>query len=88
MNKRIKELATASGALQYNQWVDPVPARTVKNAKELQLFAEMIVKECVESIKVWRDAADEHMNEEEYYKGYRSGCDDSIVEIQTRFGVE
>jgi len=51
-------------------------------------FARLIVKECIEGIKEWRDASDEHMDKEEYWKGYRSGCNDAIVEIIQRFGVE
>ena len=51
-------------------------------------FAKLIVKECIEGIKEWRDASDEHMDKEEYWKGYRSGCSDAIVEIIQRFGVE
>ena len=51
-------------------------------------FAELIIRECIEGIKEWRDASDEHMDKEEYWKGYRSGCNDAIIEIIQRFGVE
>ena len=51
-------------------------------------FAELIIRECIEGIKEWRDASNEHMDKEEYWKGYRSGCNDAIVEIVQRFRVE
>jgi hypothetical protein len=55
---------------------------------DYEKFAKLVVKECVRGIKSWRDASNEQMDKEEHWKGYRSGCNDAIVEIQTLFGVE
>lgn len=84
MNDLIKEFARQSG-FKVNWQHEDVQAIKMAQYRE---FAELIVQECVNGIKEWRDAADEHMDNEEYWKGYRSGCNDAIVEIIQRFGIE
>ena len=84
MNKRIKDLANRSG-FQDGVWAPSVTAIHIE--AELDRFARLIVKECLESIKVWRDAKSDDMDKMPYWQGYKSGCDDSIVEIQQRFGI-
>jgi len=79
MNNRIKELLQLVGGNE---------CQALLNSNDLEKFAELIVKECVDGIKSWRDASDEQMDKDEYWRGYRSGCNDAIVEIQENFGVE
>jgi hypothetical protein len=84
MNPFIKELAEKAS----KQSPDGYPVTIPYTNDFVNKFAELIVKECVRGIKSWRDASNEQMDKEEHWKGYRSGCNDSIVEIQTMFGVE
>ena len=50
-------------------------------------FAELIVRECINCTKEWRDAV-RVGSDRDYSRGYVHGCDDAIVEMKTRFGVE
>lgn len=50
-------------------------------------FAKLIVRECIECTKEWRDAVRAESTRD-YSRGYVHGCDDAIVEMKTRFGVE
>jgi hypothetical protein len=86
MNEKIKELMGKTLDSKFSHtW-------TALNYADLEKFSEKLVEltvqRCIEGIKEWRDASDEHMDKEEYWKGYRSGCNDAIVEIIQRFGVE
>lgn len=76
MNECLKELMLEAG------YVAP------ELASRAHKLAELIVQECIGCIKEWRDASDEQMEADEHWKGYRSGCNDSIVEIQEHFGVK
>ena len=76
MNEKIRELAKQA---ELNLELQSL---------KVEKFAELLITKCIEGIKEWRDASDEHMDKEEYWKGYRSGCNDAIVEIIQRFGVE
>ena len=84
MNQKVKELAEQAGfAKEF-----AISGLWSADDEELERFAELIIEDCINGIKEWRDASDEHMDKEEYWKGYRSGCNDAIVEIIQRFGVE
>lgn len=54
----------------------------------IQMFVQLIVEECLNNIKEWRDAADEHIDKKEYWKGYQHGCDDSVAAFIEYFEVE
>jgi len=76
MNERIRELAVQSGMSKLvDSW-------------EYERFAELIIRECVNNIKEWCDASDEHTDKEEYWQGYQHGCDDSAASIMEHFGVD
>jgi len=81
MNERIKQIANDAG---FPEWCH----RTV--GFELEQFAELIVKECISCASEWNASADEHISTDskDYWNGYRHGCDDAIVEMETRFGIE
>jgi hypothetical protein len=83
MNEQLIKLHTKAYCMAFDEADD-------KNFHEhhINFFAELIVQHCIEGIKEWRDASDEHMDKEEYWKGYRSGCNDAIVEIMLRFKDE
>lgn len=66
-------------------WTDISPAQLLRFR---DAFAELIVLECIDCVKVWRDARDDLMINESHWQGYTHGCDDSIVEIKQRFGVK
>ena len=86
MNEKIKELMGKTLDSKFSHtW-------TALNYADLEKFSEKLVEltvqRCIEGIKEWRDASDEHMDKEEYWKGYRSGCNDAIVEVIQRFKDE
>jgi hypothetical protein len=85
MNKKIEQLATQAGMVMYPTGLG-IQENTLWGDRNIGKFAELIIAECIDSIKSWRDAQDEQMDKEEHWKGYRSGCNDGIVEIQQRFG--
>ena len=88
MNERIKELVEQATEKIANDgkdlWLGKPHYRLVFNKEK---FAELIVRKCIECTKEWRDAPRDKPNED-YWKGYEHGCDDAIVEMKTRFGVE
>ena len=52
-----------------------------------QKLIELTVRECIECTKEWRDAVRADSTRD-YSRGYVHGCDDAIVEMKIRFGVE
>lgn len=88
MNERIKELAKEAKEYASSFAYAQAIGQPGYQEKFSEKFAELLITKCIEGIKEWRDASDEHMDKEEYWKGYRSGCNDAIVEIIQRFGVE
>ena len=87
MNERILQIAAEAKIMTEDSINMKISFSTQLKAFS-ETFSKLIMKECIEGIKEWRDASDEHMDKEEYWKGYRSGCNDAIVEIIQRFGVE
>ena len=86
MNERILQLA-AEAKIMTEESINMKISFSTQLKAFSETFSKLIVKECIEGIKEWRDASDEHMDKEEYWKGYRSGCNDAIVEIIQRLGV-
>lgn len=92
MNELIEQLVARANqqliehlSVQANQHAESGQYTSVSHRQQIydQKFAQLIVAECVIRIKEWRDASDEHMDAEPHWQGYRSGCDDAIVAIQT-----
>ena len=77
MNERVKELLSQAG-VHY----EVMPSDTV-----YEKFAELIVLECINCTKEWRDAVRVE-SDRDYSRGYVHGCDDAIVEMKIRFGVD
>ena len=80
MNERIKELAHEAGLPTYNP--DGIPTK-------LEKFAELIVKECAQTLI--DNAPARYTNEsaeEDWDKGYDRAMRDCVHHIQEHFGVE
>ena len=72
MNERIKELAEQAGASYYNTYTGPL-----LSPKDIEKFAELIVKECME--QVWYTRED----------GINGNVSEVIKQrIEQHFGVE
>jgi hypothetical protein len=86
MNERIQELAKLADPGYTGNSEDGLGASLVGN-DAIEKFAELIVQECINCTKEWRDAV-RVGSDRDYSRGYVHGCDDSIVEMKIRFGVE
>ena len=75
MNERIKELLKQAGGIQHDEDGDELTAFLV--GKDLEKFAELIVKECA---KVCRDQPNVYA-----LKADRDNC---AIAIEEHFGVE
>jgi hypothetical protein len=75
MNERIKELADEAG-VKYNLWVGSKPA-TYMTYDELEKFAELIVKECLDIV-----------NRHEYSYHEADPLWETAQLIKQHFGVE
>jgi hypothetical protein len=84
MNERIQELFDQAKVECFK--MGSKTATTV-GYDELEKFAQLVVRECIECTKEWRDAV-RAGSTRDYSRGYVHGCDDAIVEMKTRFGVE
>ena len=86
MNKRIKELAEQAKA-ESSQWLGSKPAITITH-DELEKFAELIVRECIDKIETHRipvgNSAAGEMACEWTYDALKEIRD----EIKEHFGVE
>jgi hypothetical protein len=69
MNNRLKELAEQSGLIQYD---------TDSKLKDVEKFAELIVRECLSLARSHRSQIDD----------YAAGIDHVRDEIKEHFGVE
>ena len=86
MNKQIKLLAEQAGLL-YKQFGPTVETRyTKKKEQDLEKFAELIVKECINVCEPVLDEPYEDMSE--FGKGLVEGQDVAVEKIKKHFGVE
>jgi hypothetical protein len=83
MNERIRELAKQAQKVVGHTDGGYTEIKVLDQEK----FAELIVRECIECTKEWRDAVRAESTRD-YSRGYVHGCDDAIVEMKIRFGVE
>ena len=84
MNERIKELAALcyeTGPIGKDGW----PEYSKFNE---QKFAELIVRECVQTLRDNTPVLDEYESEEDWDRGYGQAMKDCIHHIQEHFGVE
>ena len=82
MNERIRELAEQAGAEQVA--TDPNGEFVKYITPEMQKFAELIVRECMEQINKVEEKGDAHLGGGYFYDGTRL-CRDAIKQ---HFGVE
>jgi hypothetical protein len=90
MNEQIKLLAEQAGLVRFGDWGMKRwggPRYDSIGDEDLEKFAELIVRECINCTKEWRDAV-RVGSDRDYSRGYVHGCDDAIVEMKIRFGVE
>lgn len=88
MNERIKELAEQADAyrLDYGYYRDTKnpDSFAVKHAIDLELFAELIVRECAEL-----SVSSQYANtKSEYYEGFNEALMYASNKIKQHFGVE
>lgn len=63
MNKRIEELAKQAGLMcLYDYGPEEDPHAMVVGQKDMELFAELIVQECLVKIKVWEQDSRNHIS--------------------------
>jgi hypothetical protein len=83
MNERIKQilLQVVPMAGEDGEYLP-----SLHTPEDIEQFAQLIVEECINCTKEWRDAV-RVGSDRDYSRGYVHGCDDAIVEMKTRFGV-
>jgi len=83
MNNRIRELADQAGVLHHKHYD---LGRTLKNGEEVEKFAELIVRECIDILN------SRHNNfvgsKTEYARGFKSGLDAATQTVKSYFGIE
>ena len=63
MNKRIEELAKQAGLMcLYDYGPEEDPHAMVVGQKDMELFAELIIQECLVKIKVWEQDSRNHIS--------------------------
>jgi hypothetical protein len=80
MNERIRELAEQAGFNPYNY--------QGSNLSLFEKFAELIVRECVQTLQDNTPVLDENESLEDWNKGYIRAMLDCEHHIQEHFGVE
>lgn len=48
---------------------------------DLYLFVQLLTKQIIDDMLVWRKATERHGDEDEYYLGYRHAIDDSVDSV-------
>jgi hypothetical protein len=81
MNKRIKELAEQAGVFEYKTYYDPTFFKSVINDDKVKKFAELIVKQCRDTVAKTRDQAiEDEWNVEE-------AMSTAMYDIEQHFGA-
>lgn len=88
MNERILELAEQAKA-ESSQWLGSKPATTI-TYDELEKFAELIVRECIQNIRDNMEYAkvDTDGDKELFLETLRTSGHFYITELKAHFGVE
>jgi hypothetical protein len=81
MNDKIYEFATRAGLITFESIHDSMAVTpSIESVAKARKFAELIVRECIETMKRTLDT--ECINENEKY-----GCMYAIVDVKDHFGV-
>ena len=85
MNERIRELWTEA-----TQRVWPRPGKFTAGEYDyhLEKFAELIVKECAQTLIDNTPVLDEYESQEDWDRGYGQAMRDCVHHIREHFGVE
>jgi hypothetical protein len=84
MNERIGKLAVEAGAhWEHGDW--NMPSAVYFSERDLEKFAELIVKECVSVINT---EAAEHEDDDECERAWKMGTEFAVYQIKQHFGVE
>jgi hypothetical protein len=91
MNERIQELAISTGI--YDSLCDPYDSHNTGDAHssvmdDLEKFAELIIRECVQTLHNNTPVLDENESLEDWNKGYIRAMLDCEHHITEHFGVE
>lgn len=84
MNERIKELSKEAFEYALSQRPGSDEFQPIWTEK----FAELIVKECVQTLRDNTPVLDESESEEDWDRGYDQAMRDCVHHIQEHFGVE
>jgi hypothetical protein len=85
MNERIRQLAIEAGAhWEHGDW--NMPSAVYFSERELEKFAELIVKECIEQGKLIQSQTIVN-GSEEYVAGREMGIEVFMNQIKQHFGV-
>ena len=88
MNERIGKLAVEAGALwHHGDW--NMPSCVYFGEKDLEKFAELIVRECLDIVEAQKESLCDNENtwcDQDY--GYEQAVNDSVDMVKKHFGVE
>ena len=87
MNERIKELAIKC-ATQMAWDIPKPPSEFTFSPEDIEKFAELIILECVQTLRDNTPIHDENESLEDWNKGYVRAMLDCEHHIQEHFGVE
>lgn len=92
MNERIKALAEQAGFVirkEYETQADVLTSRTnlYPLDPELQKFAELIIKDCIDQIGIGA-SVDQLFADGRFNLGYHEGREDAVFILREHFGVE
>lgn len=87
MNERIKELITRVGG-HWNHGDFNMPSSVEFQEQDIEKFAELIVKECAQTLIDNTPVLDEYESQEDWDRGYGRAMRDCIHHIKEHFGVE
>ena len=92
MNERIKELFKRAGGKSSGRNLASNPVQVVETHElwddHIEKFAELIVRECIQTLRDNTPVVDEHDSVEDWDRGYIRGMVDCEHHIKEHFGVE
>ena len=87
MNKQISKLITQAGGY-WNHGDFNMPSSVEFQEQDIEKFAELIVEECVQTLKDNTPVIDEHGSVEDWDRGYDRAMKDCVHHIQEHFGLK
>ena len=87
MNERIKELITQAGGCWYHGDFN-MPSSVEFQEEDIEKFAELLIKECTQTLEDNLPMFDCTEWEEDWNKGYYRGLADCMHHIKEHFGIK